>query len=564
MIRATRAAAMPFVCMLLLAVLATLPGVAQAAARAWLDRDRIAFGESATLNIEVDGHPPPPDYGALEADFRLDGHTSSRRFQRVNGRSSERTLYAVMLEPRREGVIGIPSIPVGGERTAPLSLTVTPTAAAPARAGERVFIEVEVDDHAPYVQQAVGVVVRLFYSVPLVSGQLDQDPPQGASLQRVGDDLRFTREIAGRRYEVVERRFLMIPETSGDLVLPGARFSGRGVPGFFDEIFNGGAGDALAARAAPVRMQVQPIPGDAPQPWLPLHDLRLRYAATPQSARAGEAATIAIELVADGAGASQLPELELQVGSGAQVFGEPARADERFRDGRPQATVVRRFSVVPARPGALEIPGPRVQWWDVAEDRMRTTQLPPVVLDVAPGRGGFARQAPPDDVPGSDVADGSVDAREQAWLRVPGIQGEVRPWALATVVFALLWLLTLAWGLFRRRTAPGPVAEPGAHGDARRDAHASLRRALHDGDLHGIEDALRAAAPGPAPDLAAVHRQLDTPAQRDAIEALQRARWGQGDPGAARAALREAFAKGARWAGPADTADEPLPPLYPR
>jgi hypothetical protein len=306
-----------------------------------------------------------------------------------------------MLSPRREGVIGIPSIQVGGARTAPLSLTVTPSAATPARAGERVFIEVEVDDRAPYVQQAVGVVVRLFYAMPLVSGQLDQDPPEGASLQRVGDDLRFTRELAGRRYEVVERRLLLIPETSGDLVLPGARFSGRGVPGFFDEIFNGGVGDALTARAAPVRMQVQPIPADAAQPWLPLHDLRLRYAATPQSARAGEAATVSIELVADGAGAAQLPELDLQVGGGAQVFGEPARADERFRDGRPQATVVRRFSIVPARPGALEIPGPRVQWWDVAEDRLRTTQLPPLVVDVAPGQGGFARQAPPDACPAS-------------------------------------------------------------------------------------------------------------------------------------------------------------------
>jgi hypothetical protein len=132
------------------------------------------------------------------------------------------------------------------------------------------------------------------------------------------------------------------------------------------------------------------------------------------------------------------------------------------------------------------------------------------------------------------------------------------------VAFALLWLLTLAWGLYRRRSAPAvDIARDDGAGVARAH-HASLRRALHDGDLHGIEDALRAAAPKPAGDLAGVHRQLDDPSQRDAIDALQRARWGEGDPAAARAALRDAFAKGARWTGDPKDAGEPLPPLYPR
>lgn len=552
--------------LLALLVVASLPLDARAAARAWLDRDRIAFGETATLNIEVEGHAPPPDYAPLAPDFRVDGHTSSRRFQSGPDGRSERTLYAVLVEPRREGVLGIPSLRVGNARTQPLSLIVTPAAAAPARAGERVFIEVEVDDRAPYVQQAVGVIVRLFYAMPLVSGQLDQDAPDGASLQRVGEDLRFTRELAGRRYEVVERRFLLIPEASGDLVLPGARFSGRGVPGFFDEIFNGGVGDALQARAAPVRMRVQPIPGGAAQPWLPLHDLRLRYASTPQSARAGEAATVAVELVADGAGAAQLPPLELAVGGGAQVFAEPAQADERFRGGRPQATVVRRFSVVPGRPGTLEIPGPKVQWWDVGEDRLRTTELPPLVLEVAPGQGAFAR-GPAAVVPGDAGAAPDRGPAGGNWLRVPGIQGEVRPWALATVGFALLWLLTLAWGLYRQRTAPvqaraEAVEDPGARA-ARQARHASLRRALADGDLLAIEDALRAAAPEPAADLAAVHRQLADPAQRAAIEGLQHARWGGGDPAAARETLRRVFARGPAWAGDTGHDAPPVPPLYP-
>jgi hypothetical protein len=536
---------------------------AQAQARAWLDRDRIAFGETATLNIEVDGSPGAPDYAALAGDFRLSGHSSTRRFESVNGRSIERSLYAVALQPRREGAIGIPSLQVGGERTPPLTLTVTPAASAPARAGDVVFIETEVDDPDPYVQQAVGVVVRLFYAVPLVSGELDQDPPDGGSLQRIGDDLRYNRELAGRRYNVVERRYLLIPERSGELDLPGARFEGRGVPGFFDDLFNRGVGDALRARAAPRRLAVRPIPCDAPQPWLPLHQLRLRYLATPQSARAGEAATVAVEMVADGAGAAQLPPLELQVGAGAQVFAEPPQADERFRDGRPQATVTRRFSLVPAQPGTLQVPGPVVEWWDVASGQRRSTRLPALTLQVAPGQGGFAM--PP--AAGAASAPAAAGEGNDEWLHVPGVQGLVHPWALATVGFALLWLLTLAWGLGRRRP-PSPAQATGGAEDAAAAprSNVALRRALEGGDLGAVADALRALAPTPARggSLGEIVRQLDDEAQRDAVSDLQQARWGGGDPAAARASLRKAFARGPRWRKQSPSAPSaPLPPLYP-
>src|SRR5690606_39916584 len=73
--------------------------------RAWLDRDHIALGETATLNIEVGGATAgTPDYAPLLRDFRLSGHSSSRSFQQVNGRSQVRTLFGVALEPLREGV----------------------------------------------------------------------------------------------------------------------------------------------------------------------------------------------------------------------------------------------------------------------------------------------------------------------------------------------------------------------------------------------------------------------------------------------------------------------------
>ena len=75
-----------------------------------------------------------------------------------------------------------------------------------------------------------------------------------------------------------------------------------------------------------------------------------------------------------------------------------------------------------------------------------------------------------------------------------------------------------------------------------------------------ISDALHALADVRTLDELAA--QLDDPAQRDALESLQRARWGGGDAASAREQLRRAFARGVKWRNVRAT-DGPLPPLYP-
>ncbi|MEO6366198.1 MAG: BatD family protein [Luteimonas sp.] len=540
-----------------LALLLAPCGIAHAQTRAWLDRDRIAMGETATLNIESGQLGAAPDYSGLQREFIVSGNTSNRQVQAVNGRATVRTLFAVALQPRRSGVIGIPALPVGGELTQALTLTVTPsTASMPSRAGQEVFIETEADDQDPYVQQAVGVVLRLYYSVPLISGELDLDQPEGATLQKVGEDLQFTRELGGRRYNVVERRYLLVPERSGTLTLPAARFKGQGVGGFFDDLFGDGK-RALQARGAPRILRIRSAPANAPQPWLPLRDLQLRYVATPQNVRAGEAATVVVEATADGATAAQMPELQLAGSDGAQVFAEPAQSNEAFANGRPQVTVTRRFSIVPARAGALRMAGPSLDWWDVRADASRTAALPELNLQVAPGTGAFSAPA---------ATDATTQASStQRWGRIPGMEDAVGPWALASVLFALLWLGTLMWGLQRRTTAqPVPSAVPARPDAAPQKFSANLKRALDTGDLDDVGDALRAMAIPQAIDLDDVIDRLDDSAQRDAVHILRRARWGDGDGIAARSALRDAFKHGPRWRQVTAVVSDPLPPLYPR
>ncbi|MCC8669882.1 BatD family protein [Xanthomonas arboricola] len=548
-----------------------------AVTRAWLDRDSANAGDVVMLNIETDQRGVDPDYTPLRNDFALGAKSANQQMQVTNGSVTVRALFGVVLTPRKSGELIVPAIHVGNERTEPLRLQVGASAsdagssasgAAAAQGNEDAFVQTQVDDPQPYVQQSVGVVVRLYFATQLASGELDLEAPDGASLQRIGDDVSSVKVLNNRQYNVVERRYLLVPERSGRLVLPSARFNGRSVGGFFDDYFGRGNGE-LSARSASIPLQVRAQPANAPQPWLPLRSLQLRYTTTPQRATAGEAAQLVVEASARGATQAQFPELPTPSVPDAQVFAEPPQYEERFVDGSPQLRLTRRYSIVPNRAGPLVVPGLQVAWWDVGAAAAKTAALPDLTLDVAAGSGAFAAPAPAPTPAANPSPDNAAPTVAAGTLSLQQAAATQRPWGwiAAAIGFALLWIATLVWALLRRRGGShgAPVINASdAAAPGRRVTHgvAELRRALDTGGMDDVAAVLCGMAG--VTDIDSVLAALSDPAQQAAVAQMQRARWGgDGDVTSARSALREAFAKGPRWRHATAAEPEVLAPLYP-
>lgn len=545
---------------LLLGLGLALPLWAQVQAK--IDRNPVDLGESFTLTIATPSSDATPDLTPLMADFDLIDQSSRRSVQIINGQSSSQTVFELVLEPKRAGNLRIPELRVGGERMLPIPLTVRPAAPVGTRNGDAaIFLETEVDDANPYVQQSVGLTLRLFYAVPLVSGVITQDPPEGAMLQKVGDDVQGSSEINGRRYNWVERRYLLVPERSGPLTLPGPRFKGRGAGGWFDDLM-GGNGRELRAAGPPRTLTIRAQPAQAAQPWLPLRDLRLRYVSAPSSLTAGGSASVTVEGVALGATQAQLPQVPTPAIAGAQVFAEPVQYDETFVNGTPQVKWTQRYALVPDQPGRLVLRGLRIPWWDVRSGQARVASLPDLPLQVdAAGTSGTQppAMATPARPPGV-----STDALAVPVSRDMDASGY---WRWIAVVFAGLWLVTLLWALRYRavkRAAVVPEAEQvrPMHAGVRR--RVEFKRALDTAGLDEVADILRGMASPPARDLDDLMSRLASAEQRTALDALRRARWADGDVAAARAIMRRAFAEGPRWREAENVHQEPLPPLYPQ
>jgi len=527
-------------------------GIAQAAQpRAWLDRNETVLGDAVTLNIEAETGDEP-DFSVLAQDFRIVSRSSNATFSIVNGRQTRSTLWALALEPLRTGSIAIPAFQIGQEKTDPITLVVRPApTAATARAGDDVFLEVEMEPASAYVQQQVRYTIRLYYAVSLLEGQIDEPALNKAVLRRLGQDTQATRILENRRYSMVERRYLITPQQSGTVTIPGPRFKGRVArQGAYGSIFD--PGSSVTVRGDELVLSVLPAPTNAPSPWLPATIVNFKddAARLPDTLRVGEPVTLSAELSADGVTAEQLPELSLPGIANAQVYPDQEASQTVDLQNATRAIRSRKFAIVPTQVGTLELPERTVSWWNVNTGKAENIVLPARSFTVLAAEGSASTSSP------SGASFPSGDGSDVTDTRT------LRLWQFAAAGFALLWIATLiAW-----RRAPRATASPTDGRDAAQDPPRAWRtqfqHALAHRDLSAARSALLRSAPGVS-GLSELAEKLADAKQREAAIALERALYrGESRDGLVER-LREAFANGVTLVEKnVAQREESLPPLY--
>ncbi len=548
-------------------LLCCLPWLAMAAeVRATLDRDKVQLGETVTLNLQVDGGSVgTPDLSALAADFDVLGTSSNNSVSIVNGRRTAEFTYGIALRPKRIGRIEIPALAFAGGTTAPLSLEVSaPDNQAAAQAGKDLFVDAVAEPRTAYVGQQMTYVVRLYFAASLSNGAMDEPQATGAELSKLGDDTNYQAERGGRRYNVIERRYALIPQRAGHIEINPVSFQGELIDMADPNSFFGSTRTVSAASPA-VGVDVRPVPpGAGKTAWLPARDLSLSLEGQPDHGqlRVGQPLNLTMTVQATGLPYETLPALSLPRLDGATVYPDKpvngTRLDGSWLVGRRQQS----FAVVPSRPGELVIPETTLTWWNVRTDKAEVARIPERRYTVLPAAGAGSAATP------ALVAPTSADATPAA----PAGSGQGLSWRWIALGSLGLWLVTalawLGWRWHRRRgqtSIPAPVTSVPANA---RQARAAFLAAARGGNPSVQAQALlawaRAERPGLA-NLGALSAALDSAPQREAIEALQRRLYafeGRVEPGDQLAA---AFRDGFRWriAGKPEAGGSGLPPLYP-
>ena len=475
---------------LFLLVLATttmvLTGPARAGVTARVDRERIGPDETVNLTVEADGAINSfrsLDTGPLKKDFNILNQSTSSNFQIVNGHSKTSKTWSIELEPKRTGRLTIPPLTLGGEKTKPLTVVVGP-AGAPlpggGRRGENAFLEVVPDLSIPaYLQSQVTIKVRLLLKsgLHLSDASLEEPTVDHARVVRLGGDLRYKSRRDGEVYQVIERKYAVIPEEGRSITIPSLHFQAyagsSAFPNdpFFDRFM--GRGRRLRAHSQELKIDVLPIPGSFPgKTWLPARRLTLKeIKGQPEKTtiKVGEPLTRVIEVEALGLTAEQLPEIDFKAPAGCKVYSDKAQRQTRTDGDLLRASLRQSVAFIPARAGTFVLPEIRIEWWDVVKDKAAEAVLPARTIKVVAGTGSGAFAGTGTSAAGKSQAPPPAKTETPTPAREPrnqngkpaGITAEtLRLWQGVSLLLGLAWLLTLVlWTRERRRNQNRDLTE---------------------------------------------------------------------------------------------------------
>ena len=559
------------IALLVLCLAASSPALATKV-RAFLDRDTVHLGDTVTLNVSATDAVAvkEPDFSVLVPDFVLHGTSRNQSIRINNGTVSKTVLFAVALEPRHTGKITIPAFAVDGQRSEPLELNVLPAdSQASGAPGDPVFLRAEIVPRSLYVGQQAYLSIKLYYAGGSLQGKLD-DPDVGtADLQPLGKQQQYESQQGGQMYRVVERDYAVTPRDPGKITIPPVRFRGQlivGSNGFFGNAQN------FSEISRTLELDVRPKPASAGSgPWLPARSVSLSMQGLPPDGKAsvGTPITLTVTEKASGLGYESLPDPTLPAIDGAEIYPDKSQGhndvDGQWIDG----TRVRKFAVVPTRPGTLEIPALAVDWWNVQTDKPETASLAAHSLAVAGDAvtaGSSSAPAPPALVTTGN-ASSSLSSSPSASTESAASPAQPGFWRWLALALACLWLVTLlllAVFWWRRRgrirTRLPAESESGLRADARKQFRAAR-------DSASQARAVLAWARAERPEirnLGDLARQLADDTQKQALQHLEKARYDEHAAPPEPADVRTAFARGFVWRHAQDQAgDELLPPLYP-
>jgi len=506
----------------LLIMLSHVPSAWGQTVRAYVDRNPISVDETVRLIVEQQGSSSgdDPDQSLLKKDFDILGTSQSSQTSIVNGQTSKLKQWVTTLAPKRDGRITIPPITVGNQQSEPLVLLVQqPSHGKPGVSGKDIFLEATVEPQQPYVQSQIVYTLRLYHAVSILEGHIEDLQISQAVVERVGEDRSFDTVRDGRRYQVVERRYLVVPQASGSLKIPSVLFSGKVPDGrrsqsMFDDMFGNGLGSLgrrfqssrlVRARSSEMTLQIQEIPpGMNSDTWLPAREFTLTetWSIDSLDVQVGEPVTRTVTMQAKGLTGEQLPELSISDNDHVKVYPDKPTITTEFDGSWAVGRREQKLALVPTTPGHLTIPEIRIQWWNLEENRTEEAVLPARDLTVL-GRSSSANEAVAIESPANSDVRGAIAPSPSAEVNSL-VQKEhdstfsfplFSQWPVVTSFMFALWLLTLiGWWSDRKRFRTNGTSQKihdseQAHRSSR-EAREAVKKACLENSPRGAREAL--------------------------------------------------------------------------
>jgi hypothetical protein len=469
-------------CTLLLSLLA-LSASAQSLT-ASVDRTRLNASESVELTLESNDATlfGKPDLQPLNELFEVLGTRQVNRLSSGSNGAQASTRWIITLQPKHSGYVVVPPLRLGDLQSNPVTLHVQQSDQTDGSRLAPVFIDASLDQESIYVQAQAVLTLRIYHSVSLYddSSLSPLEIPQ-ARIEPLGEPRTYEKDIGGIRHGVIELRYAIFPQESGELLIPGQAFSATTVERSSSNFnpFGPRPGRVVRVKSPEIPLQVRAKPASYPADaaWLPARAVELSEVWSPQpdTTQVGDSLTRSVLLKAEGLSSAQLPPLPATEASGLRRYPDQPQLANQASETGLVGSREEREALVANREGVVTLPTIEVLWWNTTTDQLERSQLPARTLQVV---------ANPN-LESPIVAAAPVPAREDN-------SAELWPWQLSSALLSLTTLLgfTLWW---RARRQPA-VLPSQTTGPSPRNLLDDLKRSCMANDSQATRHALDAWA----------------------------------------------------------------------
>ena len=445
---------------------------------ATVDRKQVSENDNFRLFLRYDEQVgfSQPDLEVLKPNFRVVRQQKSNQFRSINGKTTSYTEWAVTLSPERTGELIIPAISFKGEKSQPIKITVNKLSqAVKDKLAREFFFDIEVSTESAFVQSQIVYTEKLYYAINHEDATLSEFKVTDAHVVSLGEVRQYTTTIDGQRLGVYERRFAIFPEESGELVIPGQRFTASIV----NPYNRWSRGRPISVVAEPIRIDIKPMSTDYPQaPWLPSTQVSIQdsWSKKPSEWKTGEPVTRTIVIRAKGLSGSQLPGIALPVSDSLKYYPDQSEHTDDIDDTGITGIRQESLAIVPTMSGRVKIDEVRIPWWNTELNKIEYAIIPAQTINVAPA--AAQQQATPEltaqqTTPSTNVT--SEDNEPQSGI-----------WVIISLLLLISNLIT-AFLLWRKKaplTAPDKIKQPD---------NAKLKKALNKACINNDPSAIRSA-----------------------------------------------------------------------
>lgn len=408
---------------------------------ATIDKNPVMLDEAIRLTVVAHGGADRDafDSSALLKDFVVGRTSVSSQTSIVNFDTKKTTTWTTTLFPRKVGNFTIPSFSVEGKQTSPIRVSVIPVQQSENVARDY-FVTTTVDIDDAYLNQQLFYTVKLHLATNIERGSLQSPEMPNAEIKQLGDDKQYTEIVNGKRYQIIERQFAIVPQASGEFTIRGPIFSAEVAAANTNQRFGFFNRTQQISRVGPdIKVTIKPIPTGIDYPWLPSEMARVDEE-WPQGENftVGEPITRVVTLTALGVVEEQLPDIPEFYPPHFKLYPDQSTTTSVEKD---QSLIAQRktsLAMIPTQAGNFVLPEITIPWFNTLTEKTEYASIPARTITVVPA------QALPNEIAaeGTQSINNTLDAPPP-----PSTSKTALPEDLSPGITHYTWLFAGLWGL---------------------------------------------------------------------------------------------------------------------